>query len=175
MGLTRSELAELLITERNEIIRIRRTKGTRFSRRFDSEDIYQETCLKLLRAGPEACRAKSSSEAKHWVRTAAANTHKTAITRNMAEKRSVRRELTDAIQETLVPEQETDPRLNEIPRWLDSIDERHAKVMRLFYFDRLSHLQIGRQLGISVFASRALLSRGLKSIRRIIAEDECRD
>jgi RNA polymerase sigma-70 factor (ECF subfamily) len=162
---------------------VRLRGGPRVRRQEGDSDVVQSVCLELLR-GLENFRYRGEAAFRHWLFTAALRKLVAKDRYWSAEKRDVRRLVSDAkssssgtgsLEEVyatfLTPSQvaigrETRER---IERALDALPEDPREIILMSRLMGLSHAEIAQHLGRSEPAVRSTLSRALARLARLLA------
>lgn len=148
------------------------------SHRFDTDDLYQVTCVRAVRSHSR-CKGTTSSEVLNWVMKIAANQARTAITAHKVS--AIRRVGSEKIAIGKVADDENglDPqdshdaaalldvraKCEHMLAVLERLPRQRQAVLRLRYLDGLSYRQIAERLEITESAARTSVSQALLAAR----------
>lgn len=128
-----------------------------------ADDLTQEVFIKVYDSGFEDVAFVSSAV---YLRTAARNTLYNLRKRQGREQ--ALGEDYEAAWTALTPDEDSDERLNLLPRCLEALPERASAAVRLFYREQKDQAAIARQTGASEEAVKALLKRARQELRNCI-------
>lgn len=166
-----SQALSVVLSELEPIIKARHARCvSRYSRRFDVDDLFQVTCMKA-HMGLDKVRAETPQQLRHWILTIAKSSLLTAIATEHAQKRDIRLEAdSDQWSRTLAPEVEQ-TNTSQLDEHLRRASANSQTALRLRYLESKSYAEISDHMGITENAVRLLVSRGLKAIRKAVTED----
>jgi RNA polymerase sigma-70 factor (ECF subfamily) len=148
----------------------------------DAEDLFQETWLRAIKAGPAGC-GPEGRDLKAWLFTIAANAHKDLLRKKRIQRlfllqrtKSMGDRKADADLGWDFPgggcgdgEIRSDVRLC-LRRALARLPGRERRIFVLKDIEGFKHEQIGRMLGIPEVTVRTLLHRAVGRLRKEMAE-----
>jgi len=148
----------------------------------DAEDLFQETWLRAVKAGP-AGRGPEASDPKAWLFAIAANAHKDLLRKKRVRRlfflertRSMGERTADADLGWDIPRHgledgaaRSDVRLC-LRRALARLPGRERQVFVLKDIEGFKHGEIGRMLGVPEATVRTLLHRAVAKLRKELAE-----
>lgn len=125
----------------------------------DSEEILQETLLKVLKTAPVF---ENQTHEKAWMMRVAGNLSKNRIAYNRIRS-------TDELSDSLAAEQRED--LSFVWEAVKSLPVKYREVIHLFYQEDCSTQQIAQILGLKEATVRSHLHRGRSRLREILKEE----
>lgn len=125
----------------------------------DSEEILQETLLKVLKTAPVF---ENQTHEKAWMMRVAGNLSKNRIAYNRIRS-------TDELSDSLAAEQLED--LSFVWEAVKSLPVKYREVIHLFYQEDCSTQQIAQILGLKEATVRSHLHRGRSRLREILKEE----
>lgn len=125
----------------------------------DSEEILQETLLKVLKTAPVF---ENQTHEKAWMMRVAGNLSKNRIAYNRIRS-------TDELSDSLAAEQRED--LSFVWEAVKSLPVKYREVIHLFYQEDYSTQQIAQILGLKEATVRSHLHRGRSRLREILKEE----
>ena len=169
---------ELLVAHRQQLeSRLSRTCSRHFAARFSSEDVVQETMVRVTRE-MHSFRGRTEEEFWAWVHAILRSQLSSMCRYHQALKRSVLRES----HVTSQSEQESSPELCPVTRMLarefedrlsdqmHMLTDKQRIAVTMHYLDGISMVEVGRRLSIPPSSARNLLDRGIRRLRQAMRD-----